>query len=184
MAAAKMKKPEADPLAGCCGLYCGLCNKFQSKAPSRCVGCGQGEQHAWCSVWNCCVKKHQLENCAECGEVFQCPVFLRRKVAEWIPASDNLREIQRAGLDSWLKGQKKRQTLLEEMLSSYNEGRSMSLYCKFCARVPVDLIRKAVRESGDRLKNSKFSNADIKSKAAVMKASIHDLVSALNIGLY
>jgi len=27
-------------LIGCCGIFCGLCTKYQSKAPSRCIGWG------------------------------------------------------------------------------------------------------------------------------------------------
>ena len=30
-----MKNNEAKDLIGCCGLYCGLCAKYQLKAPSR-----------------------------------------------------------------------------------------------------------------------------------------------------
>ena len=55
---------------------------------------------------------------------------MRRKVAEWIPAADNLRQIKEVGLENWLREQKKRQALLEELIQNYNEGRSMNLYCK------------------------------------------------------
>ena len=117
-----MKNNEAKNLIGCCGIYCTLCNKYQSKAPSRCIGCKLGEQHSWCSIWNCCTKKHGFETCAECSEIFDCPIFLRRKVAEWTPAADNLRQIKEVGLENLLKEQKERQTLVEELLQNYNEG--------------------------------------------------------------
>ena len=178
-----MKDREAKNLIGCCGLYCGLCNKYQSKAPSRCMGCRLGEQHSWCSIWNCCVKKHGFETCTECDEIFHCAIFLRRKVVEWIPAADNLHQIKNIGLKSWLKGQKERQALLEALLDNYNEGRSMSLYCKVCARMPIDVISKAIKEAKEKLAIEKVDRTNVKSKAKILKAIINDLALRLNINL-
>lgn len=178
-----MKDREAKNLIGCCGLYCGLCNKYQSKAPSRCVGCRLGEQHSWCSIWNCCVKKHGFGICTECSEIFHCAIFLRRKVVEWIPAADNLRQIKEVGLKSWLNEQKERQALLEALLENYNEGRSMSLYCKACARMPIDLINKAIKEAKEKLAGEKVDQSDVKSKARILKAGIKDLAVKAKINL-
>jgi hypothetical protein len=176
-----MKNSEAKNLIGCCGLYCGLCNKFQSKAKSRCVDCQLGEQHSWCSIWNCCVKKHGFENCTECSEIFNCAIFLRRKVIEWIPAADNLRQIIEVGLESWLREQKERQALLEELLQNYNEGRSMNFYCKVCVRMPIDLINKVIKEAKEKFGLEKINKSDMKSKANVLKAIIKDLALKANI---
>lgn len=178
-----MKDNEAKNLIGCCGLYCGLCNKYQSKSKSRCIGCRLGEQHSWCSIWNCCVKKGSFETCAECDEIFNCTVFLRRKVAEWIPAADNLRQIKKAGLGSWLRGQKERQMLLEELLHDYNEGRSMNFYCKVCARMPIDFIKKAIEEAKGKLAREKVNKSDMKLKANILKTVIKNLVLKPNVNL-
>ena len=178
-----MKDSEAKSLVGCCGLYCGLCNKYQSKAPSRCVGCRLGEQHSWCSIWNCCVKKHGFETCAECGDVLKCPIFVRRKVAEWIPAADNLRQIKEAGLKSWLREQKERQALLEGLLQNYNEGRSMTFYCTACTRIPIDLVNKTIEEANERLAGERVDTSDLKSRARTLKAAIKNVASRARIGL-
>ena len=178
-----MKDREAKNLVGCCGLYCGLCNKYRSKAPSRCMGCRLGEQHAWCSIWNCCVKKHGFETCTECSELFHCAIFLRRKVVGWTPAADNLRQIKDVGLKKWLKEQKERQALLEALLENYNEGRSMSLYCKVCARMPIDLINKTIKEAKEKFAIEKVDQSDVKSKAKILKVIIKDLALKLNINL-
>ena len=178
-----MKNNEARNLVGCCGLYCGLCNKYQSKAPSRCVGCRLGGQHSWCSIWVCCVKKHGFDTCAGCREIWQCTIFSRRKVAEWIPAADNLRQIREAGLENWLEEQKERQRLLEELLQDYNEGRSMSFYCKACARMPVELIDRVLRESREQLASGQVDESDVKSKARIVKAVITDLTFKNDIHL-
>ena len=178
-----MKDSETKKLVGCCGLYCGLCNKYQSQAPSRCIGCKLGEQHAWCSIWNCCEKKHGFETCAECSEIFDCTIFLRRKVAEWIPAADNLRHIKAVGLTNWLQEQRERQTLVEELLQSFNEGRSMSFYCKACSRMPIELIKGAIKGAQEKLEREKADAIDMKSRAKIVKAMITDLALEAHINL-
>jgi len=170
-------------LVGCCGLYCGLCSKYQSQAPSRCLGCKRGEQHSWCSIWNCCVKKHGFETCAECGEISNCAIFLRRKVREWIPAADNLRQIKEVGLQNWLEEQQQRQSLLEKLLHNYNEGRSMGFYCMVCARMSVELTNTAMNEAKKKIADEKAERSDLKSKAKILKAAIKDLASKANIRL-
>ena len=178
-----MDNNEAKNLIGCCGLYCGLCNKYQSTAPSRCIGCQLGEQHSWCSIWNCCVKKHGFETCTECEQVFQCEIYLRRKVAEWIPAADNLRQIIEFGLENWLNEQIKRQALLENLLHQYNEGRSMSFYCKVCARMSIKLINNALKETKEKLISEKIDNSDLKLKAKVLKTILKESAFKANINL-
>ena len=178
-----MKNNKVRCLIGCCGLYCGLCTKYQSKAPSRCTGCKLGEQHSWCSIWNCCVKKHGFETCTECSEVFNCAIFLRRKVVEWIPATDNLHQIKKVGLENWLEEQKGRQTLVEKLLRNYNEGRSMIFYCKACTRMPINLINQAIKEAKKKIVSEKIDDSDMKSKAKILKSTIKDITTKSNINM-
>jgi len=121
--------------------------------------------------------------CTECSEVFNCRIFQRRKVAEWIPTFDNLRQIRKVGLAVWLKEQKQRQALLEELLENYNEGRSMSFYCKVCARMPTDLIARAFNEAEELFASEKVDKSDIKSKAKILKIVLKDLAAKAFIGL-
>jgi len=109
-----------ESLVGCCGIYCGLCTKYQSKVPSRCIGCRIGEQHDWCSIYRCCVKKKGLITCIECSE-YPCERYERRlaKYPEDLKtAQENLDRIEKLGLDSWLKGQRERRLLVENLLDS------------------------------------------------------------------
>ena len=129
------------------------------------------------------MKKHRFESCTECSEIFNCPIFLRRKVVEWIPAADNLRQIKEVGLETWLREQKERQALLEELLQNYNEGRSMSFYCKVCARMSIDLINEAIKEAKEKLAGEKVDNSDMKSKARILRAVIKDIALKVNINL-
>ena len=108
---------------------------------------------------------------------------MRRKVAQWVPAADNLRQIKKAGLDSCLREQVQRQARLEALLQDYNEGRSMSLYCRACARMPIDLIDKAIEQAKQELAREKVDKSDIKAKARTLKATIKDLASRANVAL-
>jgi len=82
-----------------------------------------------------------------------------------------------------LREQEEKRELLEELLDNYNEGRSMSLYCKFCARMPIDLINKAIEEAKEKLAGEKVKKSDMKSKARVLKAAIKDIALKVNINL-
>lgn len=129
------------------------------------------------------MKKHGFETCTECSEIFNCEIFSRRKVAEWIPAADNLHRIKKVGLKNWLKDQKERQRLIEKLLQNYNEGRSMSLYCKSCARMPIDMIEEAIKKAKEKLTSEKVNKSDMKLKARILKTVIKDFASKVNISL-
>jgi len=104
-------------------------------------------------------------------------------VVEWIPAADNLRQIKEVGLENWLKEQKERQVLVEELLRNYNEGRSMSFYCKACTRMPINLIKRAMEEANKKLVSKKIDNSDLKSKAKILKSIIKDITIRSNINM-
>ena len=69
-----MKMAEETKLAGCCGIYCGLCTRYQSTAPSRCPGCKTLSLEISCKLYNCCVKKNGLTTCADCDD-FACDKY-------------------------------------------------------------------------------------------------------------
>ena len=181
---------EESDLAGVCGLYCGLCPRFQSKARSRCLGCQLGEQHSYCSVYRCCVTKRGLFTCAGCDE-YPCERLLRvLGVEEGLdsfishkPALPNLDRIREVGLEIYLEEQKERRLLVEHLLDHYNEGRSMSFYCRACALMPPDLIRQAIGEMEEMLVSQHVDGSDLKAKAKAMRTTIQDLASLAVIDL-
>ncbi|MBN1464852.1 hypothetical protein JXA02_03760 [candidate division KSB1 bacterium] len=127
------------------------------------------------------MKKHQYETCSDCRHAFHCAIFVRRKVAEWIPAAENLRQMKEIGLAEWTKEQRERQTLLERLLEDYNEGRSMSLFCKVCARMPIDLINRAREEAAGRARER--GALDLKAKARLFKTVVKEIAAAAHIDL-
>ncbi|HEY5909342.1 MAG TPA: hypothetical protein VJA21_01925 [Verrucomicrobiae bacterium] len=129
------------------------------------------------------MKKHGLDTCAECSDSFKCPIFLRRKVAEWIPAARNLHRIKKAGLERWLREQEERRALLEELLRDYNEGRSMNLFCKVCARMPIGLITKAIAVAEATSRGESVDESDPRSRARVLRTAIVYLAAEGGISL-
>lgn len=185
-----MERPEEKFLAGCCGIFCGLCPKFQSQAPSRCHGCQLGEQHSYCSIYRCCVIKRGFFTCADCEDC-PCERILRvLGVEEGLdsfvshrPALANLKRIKDAGLETYLDEQKERRLLLEDLLAGYNEGRSMSFYCRACTLMPPNLVRQAVGRMEKLLTDGEINGSDIKSKAKTMRLLIQELASEAGIEL-
>lgn len=173
---------------GCCGLYCGLCPRFQSTAPSRCLGCHLGEQHSYCSVYRCCVVKQGLHTCADC-EDYACG-RLRRVIGEDAdsfishqPAFPNLERIREVGLDRFLAEQQERRLLAQELLEAYNEGRSMTLICTACALLSPEEIRSARRQADGTLPEGDLAPADRKARAKALRAALAEQAERSGVSL-
>ena len=59
----------------------------------------------------------------------------------------------------------------------------MNLYCKACARMPIDLIAKALREAEAKIRAEKMPASDLKSKAIILKSTITDLAFKAGVKL-
>jgi hypothetical protein len=99
------------------------------------------------------------------------------------PAIPNLDRIREVGLETYLEEQRERRLLVEHLLDHYNEGRSMSFYCRACALMPPDLIRQAIGEMEEMLVSQQVNGSDLKAKAKAMRATIQDLASQAGIDL-
>jgi len=129
--------------------------------------------------------KRGLVTCIEC-ENFPCERYLRIFWAtdqESGVAQENLKRIKRVGLEVWLEEQRERRLLVEELLTNYNEGRSMSFYCLACTLMPPNLVSKAVDEAREILINNQVDDSDIKAKAKTVKLVIQDLAAQCGIDL-
>ncbi len=143
-------------LVGCCGISCGLCPRFQSKAKSRCLGCGPDGHCSYCPIFRCCAMKRTYETCADCNE-FPCDKFSR-----WFDKDSfvthqkclsNIQKNKKAGIKEFLKEQAKRKKLLETFLEKYNPGQCMSLYCLASALMSVESLKNAQKQIGDIKEN-------------------------------
>ena len=59
----------------------------------------------------------------------------------------------------------------------------MSFFCKACARLPIELINKAIKETREKLLSEKVDESDVKSKAKILRAAIEDLASKAKVNL-
>ncbi len=181
-----MKQAQEENLAGCCGIYCGLCPWFQSTAPSRCPGCGIRSQSVSCRRYNCCVKKNRLGTCADC-KTFPCEKY--EKFFDWDSfvshgaCLSNLEAIRKRGLKPWLKEQGARRRLLEQLLAHYNEGRSASFYCVATTLLSPDVIAGALEEAQRRMNMAQASDQDIKTRAKIVRAALQERATAAGIDL-
>lgn len=100
-------------LAAPCGLYCGSCTELL--LDNTCHGCGcdcgqcAAEPHRnACSIHRYCVADKGLETCAGCSD-FPCTQLIQFAYDPiWrthLPILENLRRIQRIGVEAWLSEQ-------------------------------------------------------------------------------
>ena len=92
-------------------------------------------------------------------------------------APDSLNTIKKTGVEPWLKEQRERRLLVEELLANYNEGRSMSFYCLACTLMPITLVKEALVE----IKAMPLDDSDMKAKAKALRSIIQEL--ALKSGI-
>jgi len=129
----------------------------------------------------CCVVKKGFETCIECAE-YPCERYVRRK---WGTdqvsrvAQEDLARIKSIGLEAWLEEQGERRLLVEELLTHYNEGRSMSFYCLACTLMPITLVKEALTG----IKARPLDDSAIKTKAKTLKSIIQELASKSGIEL-
>lgn len=164
------------PTLGCCGLDCGLCPRYYTVGSSRCPGCLGPDffnKHPSCSFITCCVKKKNLEVCAECAE-FPCSKFDGFDAADSFlthrKAIPNLDLIRKYGLEAFIKQQKKRIELLEEMLNEFDEGRSKSYYCIAATVMEIDELKKALAKA-----RKDSTGLDIKGKAKLLHSKLDEI---------
>ena len=181
-----MKLAEEKNLAGCCGIYCGLCPWLQSTAPSRCPGCRIRSQSVSCKRYNCCVKKNSLVTCADCG-AFPCEKY--EEFFDWDsfvshrPCLSNLEAIKKRGLKPWLKEQSARRKLLEGLLANHNEGRSASFYCVATTLLSPEVIEGALKEARRRMGLARTGDQDIKARAKIVRTTIQEHAAAAGVDL-
>jgi len=181
------------PTIGVCGLDCGLCPRYYTVGSSRCPGCCGPEffsKHPTCSFITCCVKKKNLEVCAECLE-FPCFKFKSDDEYQQLKESSsypsykkvmpNLNLIKEHGIEKFIGQQKKRIELLEKMLANFNDGRSRSFYCKSAALLDLTTLENSLDKAMKKIKTDNIKPNDTQAKAKILKGILNGLT--LNQGV-
>lgn len=175
------------PTIGVCGLDCGLCPRYYTVGTSRCPGCaGPGffEKHPSCSFITCCVKKKNLEVCAECSD-FPCVKFKSAEEYKQVKESSsypsckkilpNLYFIKEHGIKSFIEQQNKRIQLLETMINKFNDGRSRSFFCRAAIFHDSAALENSIKKATKIIKSEKIKQTDMKSKAKILKTIINKI---------
>jgi len=173
------------PTIGVCGLDCGLCPRYYTVGPSRCPGCCGPEffnKHPSCSLITCCVKKKNLEVCAECPD-FPCPRFKSDKDYQQLKESSsypsykkvmpNLNFIKEHGIEEFVGQQKRRIKLLETMIKDFDDGRSRSFYCKSAASLDLGDLRDSVDKAIQKTETDAIGPND--TKARILKGILGEI---------
>ena len=156
------------PIFSACGLNCGLCPRYYTDGPSRCPGCGGEdflETHCTCSILPCCERKN-IEFCFECNE-FPCKKYDGADTSDSFISHKNqfkdLEKAKRLGIEAYIKEQKEKISILEELLKEYNDGRRKSFYC-----VVVNLLEpEDIKVVMEQAKKEAKPDMSIKEKATV-----------------
>jgi hypothetical protein len=175
------------PTIGCCGLDCGLCPRFYTVGHSRCPGCvGPNffNKRPSCSFITCCVKKKNLEVCAECSE-FPCSKFKSDEEYQQLQESSsypsskkvvpNLNFIKKHGIEKFIKQQRSRIKLLETMIENFDDGRSRSFFCKATTLLDLTDLTSSLDKATQKIKTDKIKQNDVKNKAQILKEIINDI---------
>ncbi len=175
------------PTIGVCGLDCGLCPRYYTRGPSRCPGCDGPDflnKHPSCSFITCCVRKKNLEVCAECSD-FPCSKFKSDEEYQQLKESSsypsvkkiipNLNFIKEYGIERFIEQQKKRIKLLETMIEHFDDGRSRSFYCKATAFIDIKKLEDSLDKATQKIRSDNIKTNEKKIIARVLKDIIHEI---------
>jgi hypothetical protein len=76
-------------------------------------------------------------------------------------------------LSTFIEQQKKRVGILEEMLRSYNDGRSKSFYCLAAALLSLESLEESLIMADEIIKEKSIETTDFKGKAGILKGILN-----------
>jgi len=174
------------PTIGVCGLDCGLCPRYYTVGISRCPGCCGPDffnKHPSCSFITCCVKKKNLEVCAECSD-FPCSKFMSDEEYQHLKESSsypsykkvmpNLNFIKKHGIKTFIEQQRRRINLLEAMIKGFDDGRSRSFFCRVAVLLGLADLEKSLDSAKQKLKTDTVKPDDKKTKAKILRGILNE----------
>ncbi|MCK9579036.1 MAG: DUF3795 domain-containing protein [Methanoregula sp.] len=172
------------PEIAICGLSCRLCPHYHTEGKSRCGGCKtESRTCAGCPFITCALKKKGVEFCWDCEDHEACEKWARHRKAGKTADSfkcyqtleDDIAFVLKNSTEAFENLQKKRESLLNEMLAEFNEGRSKSYYCIAATVMEIGELEQALAEAK---KNS--AGLPIKERAGVLHALLDDVARQRN----
>ena len=178
------------PIVGACGLNCGLCPRYHSGGTSRCPGCcgpDFRQKHPSCGFITCCVKRRNLETCAQCADLAGCDRAARLlesakhrdSFLSYRPVAANFDFIKNHGIEEFVRLETEKLGLLKYLIENYDDGRSKSFYCTSCQLVPLDKLKEALANAEAEI----IRDTAIQEKAGTVRAAIDNMADKLRIDL-
>ncbi|HEX3046252.1 MAG TPA: DUF3795 domain-containing protein [Bacillota bacterium] len=175
------------PALGCCGLDCGLCPRYYTEGSSKCPGCGGADfetKHPSCSFITCCVKKKNLEVCAECAD-FPCVKFEKEtgEADSFVThrrVMQNQSFIKQYGVASFVEQQSQRMSLLGKMLDNYDDGNCKSFFCLAATLLSLQSLNGALVKVEEEIQAKAIGKDDTKSKAKIIKEILNTFAKEEN----
>jgi len=91
----------------------------------------------------------------------------------------NLKSIKKNGYDAFIKQQKMRIQLLEELIEKYDDGKSKSFYCLSAALLPIDELKQAIVKNISQ----KETGYDKKQQAKALKNAFNNIAEKNKVEL-
>jgi hypothetical protein len=171
------------PEIGVCGLSCRLCPTYNTESASRCGGCKSETRIAvGCPFITCAVKKKGIEFCWDCEESITCEKWGKHRDAGkqhdsfkcYQKLEDDIRFLQKNGIEKFEEEQKLREQLLTQMLNEFNEGRSKSYYCIAVTVLEIEELEEAIYRA-----RKESTGLDIRGKSEEMHSTL-DAIAVKN----
>lgn len=169
------------PSFSLCGLNCGLCTRYHTDGSSKCPGCGGTDfysKHPTCAIITCNKKHDNVEFCFECRS-YPCKRYQEPSKTDSFITYKNVLQDQteaKTDLDKYINDLNKKQGILVELISNYNDGKSKGFYCLAVNLLPLSVLAWLM----DNVKNNeriRYINQKEKAKEiiAMIKAKASDL---------
>lgn len=133
-----------------CGLNCALCSM---RLGNYCPGCGGGAGNQSCAIAKCSLEHGGIQFCWECPE-YPCSRYSAFDTEDsFVPHRNRQKDISQAGelgMEAYLARLKEKQTILEELLAHYNDGRRKTLFNTAVYLLPLEELRAVMASLGSR----------------------------------
>ncbi len=175
--ATEIKYPEI----GICGFSCRLCPRYHTEGKEKCEGCKSKSRVAiGCPFITCAVKEKGIAFCWDCDESGACERW--KKHREKAKQHDTFRccqtleadlaLIDEIGIKKFERDQQAKEQMLNEMLRSFDEGRSKVYYCIAAAVLSVDELIEAMTRA-----RVEAYRCEVRRKSSILHAILDEIAS-------
>jgi len=87
----------------------------------------------------------------------------------------NLNFIKEHGINPFIDQQKKRIVLLEQMIDTFDDGRSRSFFCRAACLHDLTRLERALNQALQKIKTDKIKQDNTKAKAKILREILTEI---------